>query len=71
MLSLLALMADLMSVVLCWRFMLAFGTARGMVILVHSLIPNKNVGMVVGAHVALAGLMIGLIWQGKEPEPKP
>ena len=78
MLSLLIVMAevivvatDLIAVVLCWRFVLPFGVGFGAAALVHWMIPNKDVGMVVGAHVALAGLVIGVIWQGKEADPKP
>jgi hypothetical protein len=62
--------ADLMAVVLCWRVVLALAAGFGAAALVHAMIPKKDVGMVVGAHIALAGLVIGLIWQGKEPELK-
>ena len=53
------------------RFVLACGAGFGAAALVHALIPNKDVGMVVGAHIALAGLVVGLIWQSRQPEPKP
>ncbi len=66
-----AFLANLPEILRCWRVVLALCAGFGAAALVHALIPNKDVGMVVGFHIALAGLVIGLNWHGKKTELKP